>query len=130
VDSVVASCYVSLHGGSDVVVAGVKTLNMHSLAHILKASHRLLCEIHAGFCTSETYIDGVSIWIEKPVTAAKWLLDQNPLVKAAAFVLAFSIVVLAAAVEFMIGSPVLVIAALIGTLYIMARTNRVNKASA
>ena len=132
VDSVVASCYVSLQGGSHLVIAGVNTINMHSLAHILKASHRLSCEINAGFCASETYIDGISIWIEKPFTTAKWLADQNTLVMVAAFVPTLAFVVVTAAVESMIGrSPpvLLLIAAFITSTWFMARNKRVKKVS-
>jgi len=113
VDAVVASSYVSLQDESNLVIGGVNTVNMHSLAHVFQAPHRLVCEIHSAFCLSETYVNGLSIWIKTPLAAAQWIIKQNPLVMLLALIPAVTVVILAAFMESIIVNPFLVITVLV-----------------
>ena len=113
VNDVVASSYVSLQpdSGASLIVGGVETFSMHRLAHLSQAPHRLVCELSPGFCATETYNDGLSVWIKAPLAFSQWLLRQNVIVFAALFLSALSVVCVAAAVEAVILSPVLLFAA-------------------
>ena len=127
VDTVVASSYVSLQDESNLVIGGVKIVNMHSLAHIFQAPHRLICEIHSGFCSSETYVNGLSIWITTPLAAAQWLIKQNPFVMIVALIPAIAVVILAAVMESIIVGRA--IALVIGGLVVIANAFVMNRKS-
>jgi ABC-type phosphate transport system substrate-binding protein len=124
VDSIVASSYVSLQGESNFAVGGVNTFNMHSLAHMFQAPHRLVCEINSAFCASESYNNGVSVWVETPLAAAQWLVKQNPVVMTVAFIPAFAFVLIAALAEAVIVSPVMVLAAVAAALFMTRKTKK------
>jgi ABC-type phosphate transport system substrate-binding protein len=120
VDSIVASSYVSLQNDSNFVIGGVNTVNMHYLAHIFQAPHRLICEINSAFCASESYENGVSVWVATPLAAALWLVKQNPVVMTAAFIPAFAFVLVAAVAEAVVVSPFMVLAA-VAAAFVMSR---------
>lgn len=124
VDSVVASSYVSLQDESNFIIGGVNTFNMHYLAHIFQAPHRLVCEINSAFCASESYENGVSVWVATPLAAAQWLVKQNPVVMTAAFIPAFAFVLVAAVAEAVVVSPVMVLAAIAAALFMSRKTKK------
>jgi ABC-type phosphate transport system substrate-binding protein len=118
VNGVVASSYVSLQDeNASFAIGGVKLFNMHSLAHLFQAPHRVVCELNSAFCSSETYTNGVSAWVKAPLAASQWLVEQNALVMTAAFLPAFAFVLVAAAVEAIMVSPVLLVAAIAAVLF-------------
>ncbi len=118
VNSVVASSYVNLKGDASLVVGGI-AFDLHWLAHLSQAPHRLACEISSSFCASETYNKGVSVWVETPLAVSVWLVEQNPVVMTVVFFPAFAFVLLAAAVESIISSPALLLI-LVATAFAMA----------
>eukprot|EP00545_Synedropsis_sp_CCMP1620_P011494 CAMPEP_0119009352 /NCGR_PEP_ID=MMETSP1176-20130426/4310_1 /TAXON_ID=265551 /ORGANISM="Synedropsis recta cf, Strain CCMP1620" /LENGTH=673 /DNA_ID=CAMNT_0006961857 /DNA_START=17 /DNA_END=2038 /DNA_ORIENTATION=+ len=86
VNDVVASSYVSLQDNSNYFsVGGIKVVNMHLLAHVFQAPHRVMSKLvltDAG--AAETYtIDGISNWVYGPYLASQWLLNQHVVVFAA-----------------------------------------------
>ncbi|KAI2505271.1 Phosphate ABC transporter substrate-binding protein [Fragilaria crotonensis] len=119
VNSVVASSYVNLKGEDSLLIGGIFAFDLHWLAHLSQAPHRLVCEISSSFCASETYSKGVSVWVETPLAVSLWLVKQNPVVMTVVFVPAFSVVFLAAAVEALISSPALLLI-LVATAFIMS----------
>lgn len=119
VNSIVASSYVNLKGDRSLVIGGILAFDLHWLAHLSQAPHRLACEISPSFCASETYNQGVSVWVETPLAFSLWLVKQNPFVMTAFFIPAFSVVCLAAAVEAVVCSPALFLI-LVATAFVMA----------
>lgn len=100
VNNVVASSYITLQPDfASLVIGGVGTFDMHYLAHLFQAPHRVVCEVMATFCQEETYINGVSAWASGPLHVIRWLLRQKPVVMVIAFLPFFAFVLCAAAVE-------------------------------
>jgi serine acetyltransferase len=66
VNGVVASAYASNRADqSHLIIAGVKLISMHRLAHVFQARHRLACALSfEHFCSSEAYVDCMSAWLE------------------------------------------------------------------
>ena len=80
VNDVIASSYVSLQPRSAfLVIGGVDTVSMHSVAHLFQAPHRLACDLIKS-CETETYDNGLSAWTKTPLYMSQWLLKQNSMV--------------------------------------------------
>jgi hypothetical protein len=79
VDRVVASAYaLDRLDESHYVIGGVKVIPMHLLAHLFQARHRLACSFNFDyFCAGETYVNGMSAWLEPAYRFSEWLLDHN-----------------------------------------------------
>jgi hypothetical protein len=82
VGGVLASNYVTLQDQSEAfVVAGVKVVSMHELAHTFQAPRRMICSVIPSLCMAEAYTkDGISTWVYGPFLAAQWLLNQRGVV--------------------------------------------------
>ena len=124
VDGVVASNYVNLKGDTSLVVGGVFAFDLHFLAHMSQAPHRLVCEFSNAFCATETYNDGISVWVEKPLAFSLWLVKQNAVVMTAAFVPGFAFIFLAAAVETVISGPVLLLILVATALFMTCKIKK------
>jgi len=127
VDSIVASSYVSLQPNSaSLVIGGVDTFGMHSVAHLFQAPHRLVCKLNAAACASETYNNGLSVWIEAPLRLFQWLFQQHPALVVMMLLPMVAIVLVAAAVEGIVSSPILLLVALtVGGLWCSRSRKRV-----
>ncbi|KAI2494768.1 TIGRFAM phosphate binding protein [Fragilaria crotonensis] len=125
VNSIVASSYVDLKE-NPFVIGGVITLDMHSIAHMAQAPHRVVCAVAPAFCASETYNNGVSVWVDAPLVASVWLFKQHPAVLTAAFLPVLSFILLAASAEALFTNPILLVIAVVATLL----TTRKHKKSA
>jgi hypothetical protein len=78
VNGVKASSFVSLQESSSVlVIGGVPTgLSYQWLAHTFELPHRVWCS-YAGDCTTETYVEGVSVWVSSGHKFALWFLNAK-----------------------------------------------------
>jgi uncharacterized protein YkwD len=115
VNNVIASCYVTMLLDTKLFpISGLSILDMHVLAHIYQAPHRLVCEVASEFCNSETYSEnGISSWVAAPFSITMWALQQNSLVFSTLVFVTLPVVLSAALIEFcLISSPGLVIALL------------------
>ena len=76
VDGVKASSFVSLQESSSVLVIGsVSTgLSYQWLAHTFELPHRVWCS-YVGDCSTETYVEGVSVWVSSGHKFALWFLN-------------------------------------------------------
>ena len=124
VDSVVASSYVNIKGETSLNVGGVLAFDLHYLAHIAQAPHRLVCEISSAFCAAETYNNGISAWIEAPHAFSVWLLKQHPVVMTAIFVPAFAFIFFVAAIESVVSTPVLLLILVATSLFMACKVNK------
>jgi hypothetical protein len=124
VDSVVASSYVDLKEDSPFVIGGVVTLDMHSIAHMSQAPHRLVCAVAPAFCAFETYNNGVSVWVDTPLVASIWLFKQHPAIMTAAFLPAFAFILLAAAAEALFTNPFLLVIGVVAALHMARKTKK------
>jgi hypothetical protein len=112
VNNVVASSYISLQSdSSQLEIGGVKTFGMHPVAHFFQAPHRIVCELQPSYCTTETYINGISAWVETPLRLFKWLLRQNTLVRGVGLFSAFTLGLVFVVVESLIVNPFLLFCA-------------------
>jgi len=110
VDNVVASSYVSLQSdAAELEIGGVRTFGMHHVAHFFQAPHRLVCELRPTYCTTETYTNGLSAWVETPLAIFQWLLKQNTVVMAVGLLLAFTLGLMAVLVEALVVTPGLLV---------------------
>jgi Hint module len=110
VDSIKVSSYVDLDDDSKLMKGSFSFFDMHWLAHLSQAPHRLICEVSKSFCSSESYNDGISVWVKQPHAISKWLMQQSTLVVWVIFLPLFAVLVLFAAVEMIVQNPALVIA--------------------
>jgi hypothetical protein len=76
VNGVKASSFVSFQESSSVlVIGGVSTgLSYQWLAHTFELPHRVWCS-YVGDCTTETYVEGVSVWVSSGHKFALWFLN-------------------------------------------------------
>jgi ABC-type phosphate transport system substrate-binding protein len=107
VDSIKVSSYVDLDDHSKLMRGSFSFLDMHWLAHLSQAPHRVICEMNKNFCASESYIDGISVWVKQPLAISRWLMQQDTSVVWVIFLPLFALLVLFAAVETIYQNPVL-----------------------
>lgn len=85
VNGLVVSSFVALEqdASSSFMIGGFKTLSLHTLAYVFEAPHRIMCSINFDyFCQEETYSkEGLSAWIEGPLAASQWLVQQAAWIK-------------------------------------------------
>lgn len=97
VNGVAVSSYVTMQKHSARLVVGQyqTSLSMHWIAHVFQAPHRWLCSSTEMLCFCrrwETYNnDGISRWVEGPLTLAQWLIRQNGVIMAIIFIPAFAL---------------------------------------
>jgi ABC-type phosphate transport system substrate-binding protein len=124
VDSIKVSSYVDLDVNSYLSKGIFSFLNMHWIAHLSQAPHRLVCELNKSFCSSETYNNGISVWVGKPLALSNWLFNQNAVVMMALFIPVISLLMFAGVIEMTIQSPIIL--AVIAVFALMRKSKKSN----
>mmetsp|Transcript_15093 Transcript_15093/g.22232 ORF Transcript_15093/g.22232 Transcript_15093/m.22232 type:complete len:662 (-) Transcript_15093:108-2093(-) len=116
------SHYVSL-GGFEV------PLTYHQLGVVFESPHRLLCHLWGlDECARYERYDegGTSQWVEKPMVAFQWLLEQNIVVSGILFFISFAFLCMINLIEMLVVSPVYAMC-LMAAFVADRRRRRVNK---
>jgi ABC-type phosphate transport system substrate-binding protein len=109
VDSIKVSSYVDLDDDSKLMSGSFSLFDMQWLAHLSQAPHRVICEVSKSFCSSESYNDGISVWVKHPHAFSKWLMQQNSYIVWAIFLPLFVFFGLFAILEVIIQNPALML---------------------
>jgi ABC-type phosphate transport system substrate-binding protein len=81
VNDIRVSSYITLQPNASNLVFGpvnMAWLDMHALAHLSQAPHRVICDIFVGLCETETYTtDGISVRVAWLLKLTTWVLEQH-----------------------------------------------------
>lgn len=78
VNGVLASSYISFQDSNVLVIGSIPTgIPYQWLAHTFQFPHRFWC-YYLGACPYDQYTDtGISFWVDRPLDASVWLLNQH-----------------------------------------------------